>query len=193
MKSAALFLTAMVLACHGTATGDEKKNPKQYVEELLHKSREAKEAGRPEESQKLHEQAERFMAEMKKREEIKKPQSKEGEKHKETVNTEKGGKTEGAKFVGKGPEMEKLHHLSQAAEHLHVADMHEQAEDLDHAVMNMKREIEERMKREQAEVNARKEHGGETPRAEIEEMRRQMRKIAEQIERLQDELKRRNS
>ncbi len=176
MKTTTLIIAGLALACGGYAQ-EAKENPKQVVEKLMHQAREAKEAGRLDEAQKLHAEAEKMMAALHGKETVK-----QTEKH-----------PEGGKFAGKGPEAERLQHIMQAVEHLRAAGLHEPAKNIEEIAQNMRRELEERMKHQQAEAHGKegKHPGGEKPHAELEEMRQQMHKMAEQIEQLQAELKKR--
>ena len=176
MKTTTLIIAGLALACGGYAQ-EAKENPQQVVEKLMHQAREAKEAGRLDEAQKLHAEAEKMMAALHGKETVK-----QTEKH-----------PEGGKFAGKGPEAERLQHIMQAVEHLRAAGLHEPAKNIEEIAQNMRRELEERMKHQQAEAHGKegKQPGGEKPHAELEEMRQQMHKMAEQIEQLQAELKKR--
>ncbi|MFN0077275.1 MAG: hypothetical protein ACKVY0_12460 [Prosthecobacter sp.] len=176
MKTTTLIIAGLALACGGFAQ-ETKENPKQAIENLMHQAGEAKQAGRLDEAQKLHAEAERLMAALHGKETVKK-----ADKH-----------PEGGKFAGKGPEAERLQHIMQAVEHLRAAGLNEPAQGIEQIAQNMRREIEERMKRQQAEAHGKegKHPGGEKPHAELEEMRQQMRRMAEQIEQLQAELKKR--
>ena len=170
MKITKFIMISLALACGGYAQ-DGKSNPREEAEKLMHRALEAKEAGRIEEAKKLHEQIERI------RQEMKKPVEHPG----------------GGKLTGKGPQGERLQHIMQAVEHLNAAGLHEPARDIAQIAQNMRRELEEHMKREQAEVREReaRNHPEMKVHAELEEMRHQMHKMAEQIEQLRAELKKR--
>jgi hypothetical protein len=168
MKTTTLIMIGLALACGGYAQ-DGKNNPREEAEKLMHRALEAKEAGRIEEAKKLHEQVERMRQEMKK-------------------SVEHAG---GGKLTGKGPQGERLQHIMQAVEHLNAAGLHEPARDIAHIAQNMRRELEEHMKREQVEAREKeaRNHPEMMAHAELEEMRHQMHKMAEQIEQLRAELK----
>jgi len=170
MKTTKLIMISLALACGGYAQ-DGKSTPKEEAEKLMHRELEAKEAGRIEEAKKLHEQVERMRQEMKK-------------------SVEHPG---GGKLTGKGPQGERLQHIMQAVEHLNAAGLHEPARDIAQIAQNMRRELEEHMKREQAEAREKeaRNHPEMKAHAELEEMRHQMHKMAEQIEQLRAELKKR--
>ena len=180
MKTLTTLIAGLALACGGFAQ-ETKENPKQVLENLMRQAGEAKAAGRMDEAKELAAKAERLRDELQGREGMKKP-----EKH-----VEKHPGKEMPHF--KGPEAERLHHIMQAAEHLHMAGLHEPAKDIEEMGHNRRRELEERMKREHAEAHGKegKRPDGEKPHAELEEMRQQMRKMAEMIEQLQAELKKR--
>jgi hypothetical protein len=182
MKTTTTLIAGLALACGGFAQ-NAKENPKQVLENLMRQAGEAKAAGRLDEARELGAKAERLRDELQGREGMKKP-----EKH-----TEKHPGKEMPHF--KGPEAERLHHIMQAAEHLHMAGLHEPAKNIEEMGQHLRRELEERMKREQAEAHGKegKRMGGEKPQAELEEMRQQMRKMAEMIEQLQVELKKRDA
>ena len=170
MKTTIFIMIGLALACGGYAQ-DGKSNPKEEAEKLMHRALEAKEAGRIEEAKKLHEQVERMRQEMKK-------------------SVEHPG---GGKLTGTGPQGERLQHIMQAVEHLNAAGLHEPARDIARIAENMRRELEEHMKREQVEAREReaRNHPEMKVHAELEEMRHQMHKMAEQIEQLRAELKKR--
>ncbi len=182
MKTITCIITGLALACGGMAQ-ETKENPKQALQGLMERARDAKAAGRIDEAKELMEQAEKIQRELHEREGMKKPE-KHAEKH--------PGKE--MPFPGKGPEGERLHHIMQAAEHLHLAGLHEPAKNIEEIAHNMRREMEERMKREQAEAHGKEgRHSGEMKaHAELEEMRQQMRRMAEVIEQLQAELRKRD-
>lgn len=181
MKMLTTLIAGLALACGGLAQ-DAKENPKQALENLMRQAGEAKAAGRIDEARELAAKAERLRDELQAHEGMKKPE-KHAEKH--------VGK-EMAHFKA-GPEGERLQHIMQAAEHLHMAGLHEPAKNIEEMGHNLRREVEERMKREQAEAHGKegKHPGGEKAHAEMEEMRQQMHKMAEMIEQLQAELKKR--
>ena len=144
-------------------------HPKEAVEKLMQQAAEAKKAGRMDEAKRLHVEAGRIRKELKK------------------------GEIEGN--GERRPEAERLDHMMRAVGELHAAGMHEPAEAIERAAQDLRRELEEQMKRRHAEEAERREdHAGEKRlHAELDEMRRQMRKMAEQIEQLQAELKKRGS
>jgi len=167
MKAIPLIIAASALTCGAFIRGQEEENPKRHIEQLMRKSREAKEAGRFEEAQKLHAEAERIMAGLRGRE----------------------GK------MAAPQEAERLRHMLEAVGQLHAAGMHEQAEAIEQAARNLRRELEEQEKRRRAAEPSHKDGSAGEKRlhAELDEMRRQMRKMAEQIEQIQAELKKRGS
>ncbi len=171
MKTTIFIMIGLALACGGYAQ-DGKSNPKEEAEKLMHRALEAKEAGRIEEAKKLHEQVERMRQEMKK----------------------SVGHAGGGKLTGKGPQGERLQHIMQAVEHLNAAGLHEPARDIAQIAQNMRRELEEHMRREQAEAREKeaRNHPEMKAHAELDEMRHQMHKMAEQIEQLRAELKKRS-
>ncbi|MDZ4401859.1 hypothetical protein [Prosthecobacter sp.] len=169
MKTTTLIITGLALACGGLAQ-ESKENPKQALQSLMERARDAKAAGRLDEAKELAEQAEKLQRELQDHDGVKKPQ-KHAEKH--------PGK-DMSPF--KGPEAERLQHIMQAVEHLHAAGLHEPAKNIEEIAQNMRRELEERMK-----------HPGEMKaHAELEEMRQQMHRMAEMIEQLQAELRKRD-
>ena len=175
-----LILAAFTFSC-GALAQEAMENPKQVLQSLMERARDAKASGRFDEAKELAEQAEKLQRELHEREGVKKPEQ-HGEKH--------PGK---ATPHFKGPEAERLQHIMQAVEHLHMAGLHEPAKHIEEIAQNMRRELEERLRREQAEAHGKEGmHPGEMKvPAELEEMRQQMRKMAEQIEMLQGELKKR--
>ncbi len=181
MKTTTLIIAGLALACGGFAQ-EAKENPKQALQSLMERARDAKAAGRLDEAKELAEQAEKLQRELQGHDGVKKPQ-KHPEKH--------PGK-DMPHF--KGPEAERLQHIMQAVEHLHAAGLHEHAKNIEEIAQNMRRELEERMKREQAEAHGKEgKHPGEMKaHAELEEMRQQMHKMAEMIEQLQAELRKRD-
>lgn len=187
MKTLTTFIVGLALAGGGIAQ-EAKENPKQVLENLMRQAAEAKTAGRIDEARELAAKAERLRDELQGHEGMKKP-----EKHAEKHMDKHPGK-DMAHFKA-GLEGERLQHIMQAAEHLHMAGLHEPAKNIEEMGHNLRRELEERMKREQAEAHGKegKHPGGEKPHAEMEEMRQQMRKMAEMIEQLQNELKKRDS
>lgn len=186
MKTTTILIAGLALACGGFAQ-DAKENPKQALENLMRQAGEAKAAGRMDEARELAAKAERLRDELQGHEGMKKPE-KHAEKH-----AEKHPGKDMAHFKA-GPEGERLQHIMQAAEHLHMAGLHEPAKNIEEMGHNLRRELEERMKREQAEAHGKEgKHPGEMKaHAEMEEMRQQMRMMAEKIEQLQNELKKRD-
>lgn len=179
MKTLTTLVAGLALACGGFAQ-DAKENSRQALESLVRQAGEAKAAGRFDEARELAARAERLRDELHEGGDGEKKHGKLAEKH---------PAREMPHF--KVPEAERLHHVMQAVEHLHMAGLHEPAKNIEEIAQNMRREIEERMKREQAEAHGRadKHPGDEKPGAELEEMRQQMRRMAEMIEQLQNELK----
>ncbi|MCB1279223.1 hypothetical protein [Prosthecobacter sp.] len=178
MKTISLLITAVTFTCVAFAQ-EGKENPKQALQSLMERARDAKAAGRLDEAKELAAQAERFQAELREREGMKKP-----EKH-----MDKKGP-----MPGKGPEAERMEHVMQAIQHLHAAGLHEPAKGIEEIAQHLRREMEERMHREQAEARERegKNHGEMRAQAELNEMRQQMRRMAEVIEQLQAELRKRD-
>lgn len=177
MKTTVLILAALIFTCEAFAQ-EKNENPKAMLQHLLERAKDAKAAGRIDEAKELAAQAERIQAELREHEGMKKP-----EKH-----LDKKGP-----MPGKGPEAERMEHVMQAIQHLHAAGLHEPAKGIEEIAHHLRREIEERMKHEQAEARERegKHHGEMKPHAELEAMQQQIRKMAEQIEMLQAELKKR--
>lgn len=173
MKTTTLIITLLTFASVALAQ-DERENPKHVIEMMMHKANEAKQAGRMEEAQKIHAEAERMMAQLKGRE----------------------AEAKSEKHPGKGgPEGERLRHVMEAVEHLKAAGLHEPAKSIEEIAQHMRREMEEHMKRQQAEAQHREKEGkapsDAKPQAELEELRQQMRRMAAQLEQLQGELKKR--
>lgn len=181
MKTTSLIIAGLALACGGMAQ-ESKENPKQALQSLMERARDAKAAGRLDEAKELAAQAEKLQRELQGHDGVKKPQ-KHAEKHPDK---------DMPRF--KGPEAERLHHVMQAAEHLHLAGLHEPAKNIEEIAQNMRHELEERLRHQQAEAQGKEgKHPGEMKaRAELEEMRQQMRQMAEMIEQLQAELRRRD-
>jgi hypothetical protein len=179
MKTTPLIIAGLALACGGFAQ-DSKENPKQVLQNLMERARDAKAAGRLDEAKELAEQAEKLQRELQGHDGVKKPQ-KHAEKH--------PGK-DMPHF--KGPEAERLRHIMQAVEHLHAAGLHEPAKSIEEIAQNMRRELEERLRHQQAEAQDGKHSGEMKAHAELEEMRQQMRRMAEMIEQLQAELRKRD-
>lgn len=180
MKPITTLIIGLALAC-GALAQEAKENPKQALQSLMERARDAKAAGRYDEAKELAEQAEKIQRELHEHEGLKKPE-KHAEKH--------PGKEIPPPFKG-GPEAGRLEHVMQAVQHLHAAGLHEPAQNIEQIAQHMRREMEERMRREQAEAHAKegKHPGGEKIHAEMEEMRQQLRKLAEQIEQLQAKVK----
>lgn len=175
MKTITTLIITIALASGGFAQ-EAKENPKKVLENLMRQAGEAKSAGRMDEARELAAKAERLRDELQGHEGMKRPE-KHAEKHpgKEMVHFKTG------------PEGERLQHIMQAVEHLHMAGLHEPAKNIEEIGHNLRRELEERMKREQAEAHGKEgNHSGE-----MEEMRQQLRMMAEKIEHLQNELKER--
>ena len=175
MKATILILAALAFTC-GTFAQEKKENPKASLQSLMERIHDAKAAGRLDEAKELSAQAERMHAELRER---------GGMKNQEKHVDKK------APFPGKGPEAERMEHVMQAIQHLHAAGLHEPAKGIEEIAQHLRREMEERMRREQAESRERegKRSGEMNAHAELEEMRQQMRRMAEQIEKLQSELK----
>ncbi|WP_395749202.1 hypothetical protein [Prosthecobacter sp.] len=178
MKTSCLIIASFAIACTGFAQ-DAKENPKEAVERLMKQAGEAKAAGRMEEAHKLHETAERMMAELREREPGKKME-------KVPEGMMKMEKKPG--FKPGSPEQERLMHVMQAVEHLHAAGLHEPAENIEKIAQHLRREMEERMKQQQMAREG-KPQGGPNTQGEMEEMRRQLQQVKEQIEQLKMELK----
>lgn len=181
-----LIITSLALACGGMAQ-EAKENPKQALQSLMERARDAKAAGRHDEAKELAAQAEKIQHALQEHE------GKKPEKHAEKQMEKHPGKE--MPFPGKGPEVERLQHVMQAVEHLRAAGLNEPAAGVEQIAQHMRHEMEERMHREQAEAQAKegKHHGEMKAHAELEEMRQQMHKMAEQLEQLQAELKKRGS
>lgn len=181
MKTSTTLIIGFALAC-GAIAQEAKENPKQALQSLMERARDAKAAGRFDEARELAEQAEKLQRELQGHDGVKKPQ-KHAEKHpgKDMPHL-------------KGPEAERLQHIMQAVEHLHAAGLHEPAKNIEETAQNMRRELEERMRHQQAEAHGKEgKHPGQMKaHAELEEMRQQMRRMAEMIEQLQAELRKRD-
>lgn len=177
MKTTTLILTALTFTC-GAFAQENKENPKAALQSLLERARDAKAAGRIDEAKELAAQAEKLQHELQGHAGMKKP-----EKH-----LDKKGS-----MHGKGADVERMEHVMQAIQHLHAAGLHEPAQGIEEIAQHLRREMEERMKHEQAEAHDKEgKHPGEMKaHAELEEMRQQMRQMAEQIKMLQGELKKR--
>jgi hypothetical protein len=177
MKTTTLILAVLTFT-FGVFAQEKKENPKAALQNLMERARDAKAAGRLDEARELAAKAEHMQAEMREREGMKKP-----EKHVEMKGP----------MPGHGPEAERMEHVMQAIQHLHAAGLHEPAKGIEEIAQHLRREMEERMHRENAEAREREErqHGEMKARAELEEMRQQMRRMAEQIEKLQAEIKKR--
>lgn len=176
MKTLTLTTLTTLALLAGIASAEEaKQHPKEEAARLMERARDAKAAGRPDEARELAQQAERIQAELREREGAKKP-GPHPDKH--------------LPPHAKGPEAERLRHIMQALEHLHAAGLHEPARHVEEIAHNMRREIEERMKHEHAAAQKTKEKHAQKSKdhAELEEMRQQMRRMAEQIEQLRAEL-----
>jgi HAMP domain-containing protein len=180
MKTSFLIIASFAIACVGFAQ-DAKENPKESVERLRQQAGAAKEAGRMEEAQKLHEAAERLMAELRD-----KAPGKKMEKAPEGMM--KMEKKPG--FKPGNPEQERLQHVMQAVEHLRAAGLKEPAQSIEQIAQHMRHEMEERMKQQQMAREGKPE-SGPNRQAELDEMRQQIRQLAEQIEKLRMELKNR--
>lgn len=176
MKPITTLIIGLALAC-GALAQEAKENPKQALQSLMERARDAKAAGRYDEAKELAEQAEKIQRELHEHEGLKKP-----EKHAEKHAEKHPGKEMPPPFKG-GPEAGRLEHVMQAVQHLHAAGLHEPAQNIE--------QIAQRMRREQAEAHAKegKHPGGEKIHAEMEEMRQQLRKLAEQVEQLQTKVK----
>lgn len=175
MKTILVAFANVTLVC-GALAQDGKEHPKQEIQQLIERARDAKTAGRFDEANELAAQAARLQAELHAREGTKPPMN----------HPDKAPHP-----FGKGPEAERLWHIVQAVEHLHSAGLREQARGIEQIAQQVRAEIEERMKREHAEASDKGKSQGRDVRAgaELEEMRQQMRRMAEQIEQLQAALK----
>jgi polyhydroxyalkanoate synthesis regulator protein len=99
------------------------------------------------------------------------------------------------KEVGPGPE--RFEHVMQAVQHLHAAGMHDVAENLQRMAESMRHAMQEHTKHEHAAAQKKpmleaKPAPQKKPAAlnpEIEELRQQMRRLQEQVEKLGAELK----
>ncbi|MBL9133610.1 MAG: hypothetical protein JNG86_20540 [Verrucomicrobiaceae bacterium] len=178
MKTTITFIISLAVVCGGFAqtAGD---NPKQKLHTLLERAHDARAAGRLDEAKELSAQADHLRKELQSHVGIKEAR-KEPEKH--------GGKTPP---YFKGAAAERLQHIMQAVEHLKAAGLHEPAKNIEEIAQNLRRELQEHMQRQQAAAHADKgKRPGETKaHAELEELRQQMRRMAEQIEQLQAALK----
>lgn len=172
MKTTTLILATLALTC-GALAQEKKEHTKAALESLMERMHDARAAGRLDEARELAEQAKRLRTEQGGHEDMKKP----------------GQHPEG----GRPPEAERMEHVMQAVQHLRAAGLHEQARGVEEMARHMRQEMEEQMKRQQAEARERegKPHSGMKVEAEVAELRQQMRKMAEQIEMLQAELKKR--
>lgn len=182
MKTTTTLIIGLALAC-GAIAQEAKENPKQALQSLMERARDAKAAGRHDEAKELAAQAEKLQHALQEHE------GKKPEKYAEKQLEKHLGKE--MPFPGKGPEVERLEHVMQAVQHLRAAGLNEPAQGIEQIAQHMRHEMEERMHREQAEAHAKEgKHPGEMKvHAEMEEMRQQMRKMAEKIEQLQAELK----
>ncbi len=177
MNTTKLILTALTFTC-GAFAQENKENPKAAMQGLMERAHDAKQAGRLDEAKELAARAERIQAEMREREEMKK-----AEKPMEKKNP----------MPGKGPGAERMEHVMQAVQHLRAAGLNEPAQSIEQIAQHMRLEMKERILREQAEAQEKegKHYGDMKAHAELEEMRQQMHKMAEQIEMLRAELKKR--
>lgn len=180
MKTAITLIIGLALVCAGIAQ-EAKDNPKQALQSLMERARDAKAAGRYDEAKELTAQAEKLQHALQEHE-GKKPE-KHAEKHR--------GKE--MPFPGKSPEGERLEHVMQAVQHLRAAGLNEPAQGVEQIAQHMRHEMEERMRHEQAEARERegKHPGDMKAHAELEEMRQAMHKMAGQIEKLQAEMAKR--
>lgn len=184
MKTITLLIAGLALVCAGATAQETKENPKQELQRLMERARDAKAAGRIDEARELSEQAEKLQRELHEHE------GKKPERHAEKHMDKHPGKDMPPPFKG-GPEAERLQHVMQAVEHLHAAGLHEPAKGIEEIAQHMRREMEERMRREHAEAEGR-QPGEMKAQAELDEMRQQMRRMAEMIEQLQAELRKRD-
>ena len=205
MKPTILILTFLASTCGLISAQEAQGNPKQAFEQLMEKARDAKNAGRIDEARELAEKAEKLRREM---HELRMKKAHEG------MNPgkpdEKHAKHPPMKSAGPGPG--RFEHVMQAVHHLHAAGMHDVAENLQRMAESMRHEMQEHMKREHAAAQAhkkpmleakpapQKKHAPDKPPAEqvkkpaapnpeLEELRQQMRRMQEQIEKLGAELK----
>ena len=181
MKTMTTLIIGLALACAGIAQ-EAKENPKQALQSLMERARDAKAAGRYDEAKELAAQVEKMQHALHEQE------GKKLEKHAEKHMEKHPGKEMPHL---KGPEAERLEHVMQAVQHLRAAGLHEPAQGIEQIAQHMRREMEVRMHREQAAAEGKEgKYPGEMKvHAEMEEMRQQMRRMAEQIEKLQGELK----
>lgn len=210
MKTIAIVVAGLAFACGSYAQEKSGGKPKEELMQLMQRAREAKAAGRFDEARGLAAKAKELKEHFDKGEHrgnkkpgahpAKKPgapvEKKPGvpvEKQEKQPHPEKkpGPPEKKAPPRFQGPEGERLRHVVEAVEHLRAAGLHEPAKGIEEIARNLHRELEERGKREQA-----KEHGKEPEHpmaarvhAEMDEMRQQIRKLAEQIEQLHKELK----
>ena len=179
MKPTILILTALTATCSLIAAQEAQGNPKQALEQLLKKARDAKNAGQFDEAHELSEKAEKIRLEMSQLR-MKKPPQGPHEKKPEEKHPQRPPMSE----AGSAPE--KLEHLKQAAQHLHAAGMHDVAKSVGRMAEDMHQEME---------AHARSEHAAaaqksEAPAGELAELHQQLRRLQEQVERLASEVKR---
>lgn len=214
MKTIVIVVAGLALACGSYAQEKSTGKPKEELTQLMQRAREAKAAGRFDEARglaaKAHELAKELKVPLHKGEHRgeKKPGAHPEKKPGTPVETKPGTPPEKhvkqphpAKQPGppekkapprfQGPEGERLHHVVEAIEHLRAAGLHEPAKGIEEIARNLHREMEERAKREHAkELGKEPEHPmAARVHAEMDEMRQQIRKLAEQVEQLHKELK----
>ena len=196
MKPTILILTVLAAAGGLISAQEAQGNPKQAFEQLMEKARDAKSAGRFDEARELAEKAEKLRHEM---HELRLKNAHEGEKH---------AKHPPMKSAGPGPE--RFEHVMQAVQHLHAAGMHDVAENLQRIAESMRHAMQEHLKHEHVAAQKKpmleakpapqkkpapdKKPGEQVkkpaaPNPELEELRQQMRRMQEQIEKLGGELK----
>lgn len=174
MKIATMLIASLALVCGGVIAQEAKENAKPELQSLMERARDAKAAGRFDEAKELAAQAEKLQHAMQEHE------GKKPEKHAEKRMEKHPGKEPPTHAKG-NPQAERLHHVMEAAEHLHAAGLHEPAKNIEEIAQHMRHEMEAHAKQE----------GEMKHHAELNEMRQQMHRMAEQIERLQAELKKR--
>jgi hypothetical protein len=205
MKPTILILTVLAATCGLISAQEAQGNPKQAFEQLMEKARDAKNAGRFDEARELGEKAEKLRREIHELR-MKKPQQGPPDKKPDAKHAQH------LPMKGAGPGPERFEHVMQAVHHLHAAGMHDVAENLQRMAESMRHEMQEHMKRDHAAAQAHKKpmleakpapqkkhapdkHPAEqvkkpaAPNPELEELRQQMRRMQEQIEKLGGELK----
>jgi hypothetical protein len=178
MKTTYLILTVLAAAGGLISAQEAEGNPKQAYEQLMDRARDAKSAGRHEEARELAGKAEKLLHEMNER------------RVNKTDGGEKHAKKAPMKDAAPGPE--RLEHLKQAVQHLHAAGMHDVADKLQKMGENMRQSMHEQPKHDHDAKPQKKPMQEMKPgmtHPQIEELRQQMRRMQEQIEKLGAELK----